>query len=122
EASAFTRFRETALGDKLRSLISRPVPSESDYPTERVKIALPALDTPEAIRNRRTPDQGALDNLVKQLTGDCGPGCKVHLLLPYFNLHDPNVPIYFECSGCGIPKTIVRAMWGGDGVRSWWIP
>lgn len=122
EASAFTRFRETAFGDRQHSLIPLPVLRESDYPTERVKILLPALDPPEAIRDRRTPDQGAVDNLVTQLTGDCGPGCKVHLLLPYFNVHDSNVPIYFECSGCEIPKTIVRAMWGGDDVRSWWIP
>lgn len=122
EASAFTRFRETAFGDRLRSLISLPVLRESDYPTEPVKIVLPSLDPPKAIRDRNTPDQGAIDDLVKQLTGDCGPRCKVHLLIPYFNVHDSDVPIYFACSGCKIPKTIVRAMWGGDDVRSWWIP
>jgi hypothetical protein len=105
EASAFTRFRETAFGERLRSLISPPVPRESDYPAEPVKIVLPSLDPPEAIRDHKTPDQDAIDDLVKQLTAGCGSGCKVHLLIPYFNVHDSDVPVYFECSGCREPVT-----------------
>jgi len=118
--SAMAHFRETAFGGAAHSLIRLPIPDEASYTTELVKITLPPLYPPEAIRDRKAPPQDQVEALAR--LADCGLGCKAHLLIPYFSSNDPWVPVYFECTGCQIPKTIVRAMWSGEPDRVWWTP
>ena len=117
--SAFARFRETAFG--LMRRFRLPIPNEATYATELVKVTFPPLDPPEAIRDRQAPPQDQVKALVDHLAA-CHPGCKVHLLIPFFTQNDSFVPVYFECTGCQIPKTIVRAMWSGEPDRGWWTP
>ncbi len=53
--SAFARFRETAFG--LMSRFRLPIPDETTYETERVKVTLPPLGPPGPIRDRKAPPQ-----------------------------------------------------------------
>jgi hypothetical protein len=95
---AMVRFRETAFGENLHSMIRLPIPNEVDYPSELMEITLPPLDPPEAIRDKKAPPQDQVKSLADHLA-TCEPGCKVHLLIPFFTQNDPFVPVYFECTG-----------------------
>lgn len=119
--AALKNFSNRAFEEDPQAAIAVPIPDVSDLATEVTRIKLPALDPPESIRDRKRPPQKAIDALVNQLTA-CGVGCRAHLIIPYFSPNDPDVPVYFECTGCQVPKTIVRAMWGGDDIVQWWTP
>lgn len=116
--SAFRRFLADSFGEK--SLIGRPsLPNAADYTIELVKITLPDLDPPEAIRDRKPQPRAEVDALVANLS--CLPdqsGCKVHLMIPFYSHSDPNVPVFRECSGCPNPKPMIIFMKLIEG--NWW--
>ena len=116
--SAFRRFLAESFGQNA-SLSRPPQPNEADYTTETVEIALPVLDPPEAIRDRKTQPRAETDALVANLS--ClsdQPGCKVHLLIPFYNHSDPWIPVFRECSGCPNPKPMIIFMRFIE--RNWW--
>jgi hypothetical protein len=115
---AFRRFLADSFGEK--SFIGRPQEQKAiDYTTEMVQITLPALDPPEAIRDRKQPPRPEVDALVANLS--CLPdqaGCKVHLMIPLYGHSDPMVPVFRECARCPNPKPMIIFMKFIEG--SWW--
>jgi len=116
--SAFRRFLADSFGEK--SFIGRPPEQKAtDYTTGMVKITLPALDPPEAIRDRKPQPRTETDALVASLS--CltdQPRCKAHLMIPFYSHSDPNVPVFRECSGCPSPKPMIIFMKLVEG--NWW--
>lgn len=114
--SAFRSFVASAFGEKgLRS----EEPRATDYTMETVRITLPPLDFPDAIRDRKMPPRAETDALIASLS--CAPdqpGCKVHLLIPFYSHSDPWVPVFTECSKCLKPKPMIIYMRLIDG--NWW--
>ena len=118
-------FEEKSLSGRLPG-IGRPPeigrsagPNAADYTIDMVKITLPALDPPEAIRNRKPQPRAEVDALVASLS--ClsdQPGCKVHLMIPFYSHNDPNVPVFRQCSGCPNPKPMIIFMKLIEG--NWW--
>jgi hypothetical protein len=117
--TALKHFSTSAFEEDPHAIIQDGIPDVADLTTELVKITLPPLDPPRPIRDRKAPPQDEVQALVRSLLG-CKPDCKAHLLIPYFSSDDPWVPVYFECTVCQVPKTIIRAMWAGEG--QWWTP
>lgn len=117
--SAFRRFLAGSFGQK-PFLVGRPEePKGADYSTELVKITLPSLDPPEAIRDRKAQPRAETEALVASLS--CPPdypGCKVHLLIPFYSHIDPWVPVFTECSKCPKPKPMIIFMRLIEG--NWW--
>jgi len=116
---AFERFLATSFAQKTVLVVRSREAKAADYATEMVKITLPALDPPEAIRNRRVQPRFETDALIANLS--ClpdQPGCKVHLMVPFYSHSDPFVPVFRKCSGCPDPKPMVIFMRLIDG--NWW--
>jgi len=117
--SAFRRFLRDSFGQNASSLVNLPEPSASDYVAETVKIVLPAITAPEAIRARRVRPPAETDALSAALS--CLPdqsGCKVHLLIPFYSENDPWIPVYRECSRCPNTKPMIIFMRRIEGT--WW--
>jgi len=117
--AAFQRFVADSFGQKAGLVGPPPKPNEADYTVEPVRVTLPALDPPEAIRDRKRPPQAEVDALVAGL--GClsdQPTCKVRLLIPFYSHGDPSVPVFRECSGCPNPKPMIIFMKLVDG--NWW--
>ncbi len=116
--SAFRRFLADSFGEK--PLTGRPLGQKAgDYTTEMVRMTLPALDPPKAIRDRRPQPRAETDALVASLS--ClsdQPRCKVHLMIPFYTDSDPSVPVFRECSGCPNPKPMIIFMKFIEG--NWW--
>lgn len=130
--SAYERFLADSFGKKLLRE-SLPLPgfgrppggartpgqNGAEYTTELMKITLPTLDPPEAIRDRTPPPRAEVDALVANLS--ClsdQPSCKVHVMIPFFGQSDPYVPVFRQCSGCPNPKAMIIFMKIIEG--SWW--
>jgi hypothetical protein len=105
---AFLTFLAISFGQNAFHLAPVAQPKEAEYATEVVKIALPSLDAPEAIRARTAQPRAETDALVASLS--ClsdQPGCKVHLMIPFYSHSDPWVPVFRECSRCPHPKPMI---------------
>ena len=79
----------------------------------------PALDPPEAIRDRKPQPRAETDALVANLS--ClsdQPGCKVHMMIPFYSHSDANVPVFRQCSGCPNSKPMIIFMKLVEG--NWW--
>jgi hypothetical protein len=115
---AFQSFLAASFGEK--PLRGRPLEQmAADYKTEMVKITIPALDPPEAIRDRKPQPRSETDALVANLACLADqPGCKVHLMVPFYSHSDPYVPVFRECSGCPNPKPMIIFMKLIEG--NWW--
>jgi hypothetical protein len=117
--AAFRSFLMASFGQNDSLLTRPPKPKETDYTIELVKIALPALDPPEAIRDRKQQPRAETEALTTSL--GClpdQPGCKVHLLIPFYSHKDPCVPVFRKCSMCSNPKPMIVFMRFVEG--NWW--
>ena len=115
--SAFQDFLADSLGQKL--LVRSEEPKAGDYTTEIMRITLPPLDLPDAIRDRKAQPRAETDALIASLS--ClpeEPGCKIHLLIPFYSHSDPWVPVFTECSKCLKPKPMIIYMRLIEG--HWW--
>mgnify|MGYP003704434229 CR=1 FL=1 len=112
--SAFRSFASSRFGEK----VSLPeLPSAADFTTEVVRVTLPPLDVPDAIRDRRMPPQRETDALLESLSCEqVQQRCR--LLIPYYSPSDPWVPVYSECASCAkstgmiIFMRLVEGHWG----------
>lgn len=117
--SAFQRFLAGSFGQNTLLVPRSEEPKAADYTTEMARITLPALEPPEAIRDRETQPHAETDALIASLS--ClpdQPGCKVHLLIPFYSHSDPWVPVFTECSKCLKPKPMIIYMRLIEG--HWW--
>jgi hypothetical protein len=117
--SALGRFFAASFGQKASLFGPPPQPKEADYTAELLKITLPALDPPEAIRDRKAQPSAETDPLVASLS--ClpdQPGCKVHVLIPFYSHNDPWIPVFTECSACPNTKPMIIFMRFIEGT--WW--
>jgi hypothetical protein len=116
--SAYRRFLADSFGEKaltrrplMRPSLTQGSPDVSSFSTEIVKIFLPSLDPPQAIRDRMPQARAEVDALVASL--GCmsdEPQCNVHLTIPYYSHSDPSVPVFRACSGCANPKPTIVFM------------
>jgi hypothetical protein len=123
--SAFQRFLGNSFG-KYDSPLGQgrqhpPAPSPDDYAVEMVTIALPALDPPNAIRERNPPPRARTDALLAKFGCSLDKReCDYYLLIPFYSESDFDVPIYREClAKCNFPPAILFPKWI-DEESVWW--
>jgi hypothetical protein len=118
--SGFKRFLDSGLGLSAPSLYQLPPERENNYTSEPTKIVLPMLDPPKPIRDREVRPPAEIEALAKSL--GCGvyekTGCKIRLLIPFYSLSDPYIPVYRECPPCVGLKPAVFFMRFDEG--RWW--
>lgn len=117
--SAFRRFLRASFNQNVLARTLEPEPKEADYAAEAVKVHLPPLEAPEAIRERRVRPIAETDALLAAFACHTDePGCSGHLLIPFYGDSDPYVPVYWECRQCPHPKSMVTFMRLDEG--KWW--
>jgi hypothetical protein len=117
--SAFRHFLRTSFNQNALARMIEPELKEADYVAEAVKIYLPPLEAPEAIRERRVRPIAETNALLDTLA--ClkdQPGCSAHLLIPFYSDSDIYVPVYRECKRCPYPGPKVIFMRLVEG--KWW--
>ena len=86
---------------------------------ESKDIVLPALDPPDAIKERRARPSSETEALVANLGCDPDrPSCKFHLMVPFYSQNDLWVPVYRECPDCRNPRPMIVFMRYVEG--HWW--
>ncbi len=123
DLQAFERFRkdsleETPAGAQRRSPLLSAPPSD-DFHVEPMNLTLPEFIAPKAIREKHRPADAIVQALKDKFACPAAaPRCHIHVLIPYFNEDDPDVPVFAECPTCDFDKPIILFMQFAEGVWS----
>lgn len=119
--SGFKRFLDGGLSLSSPSLYQLPPEREDSYTSELTRIVLPTLDPPKPIRDKEARPPSEIEALEKSLT--CASyekaDCKVRLLIPFYSLSDPYIPVYRECPRCVYPMPTIFFMRYNEGNWSY---